>query len=323
MPTFRKRGDSWRAEIKIKGVRESASFDTKAAAQAWARERETEIADGARGRIVPRTVRDAVTAYARDVCPKHRGERWERIRLTKILREIKFADRLMTEVSKGDISTWKGQLLETLADSSARREYGVLRQVFSWARDELGWLRYSPFDTVEPPPPGKPRRRRATDMEINCIVEALGYVRGRPPVHAQDYIALAMLLSVETAMRQGEILSLDETSWLKERRLIHLDRTKNGDERDIPLSTAAMAVLELAPTFPVDARTFDVLYRRARARAGVKDLHFHDLRREAATRLAKKLDPMTLAKMTGHRDLKVLLATYYAPDMSEAADLLG
>lgn len=323
MATFRKRADTWRAEIKMMGVRESASFDTKAAAQAWARERETEIAAGARGQILPRTVRDAITTYKLDVCPKHRGARWEMIRLTKIEREITFADRLMTEVHKGDINAWKLKLREKLADSSALREFGVLRQVFNYARDELGWLRYSPFDTVEPPPPGKPRRRRAHDNEISAIVQALGYERGTKPVHTQHYIALAMLLAVETAMRQGEILSLDEASWLKSRRLIHLDRTKNGDERDVPLSTAAIEVLELAPTFPVNARSFDALYRRARDKAGVKDLHFHDLRREAATRLAKRLDPMTLAKMTGHRDLKVLLATYYAPDMSEAADLLG
>ena len=54
-----------------------------------------------------------------------------------------------------------------------------------------------------------------------------------------------------------------------------------------------------------------------------QDLHFHDTRREALSRLAKKVDVMTLAKISGHRDIKILLnTTYYAPDMSDEAELL-
>lgn len=322
MATFRKRENSWRAEVFLRGTRESKTFDTKAAARAWAHERELEINAGARGKIIPRTVRDAIKRYREKVTPGHLGERWEKVRLTKIEREIAFADRLMTEVSKIDISEWRDQLLESLASSSARREYGILRAVFNVARDEWGWLRYSPFDSIAPPPPGKPRKRRASDAEIKAIIAALGYERGTKPTTAAHYIALAVLLAIETGMRQGEILSLSVENLLTEKRLIHLDKTKNGDERDIPLSKSALEILGLAPTFPVSAQTFDVLYRRAREKAKVDDLHFHDLRREATSRLAMKLDPMTLAKMTGHRDLKILLATYYAPDMSEVAQRL-
>ena len=53
-----------------------------------------------------------------------------------------------------------------------------------------------------------------------------------------------------------------------------------------------------------------------------EDLHFHDTRREALSRLAKKVDVMTLAKISGHRDIQILLNTYYAPDMSDVAGLL-
>ena len=56
---------------------------------------------------------------------------------------------------------------------------------------------------------------------------------------------------------------------------------------------------------------------------GNEDLHFHDTRREACSRLAKKVDVMTLAKISGHRDIKMLLNTYYAPDMKEVALQIG
>ncbi len=102
--------------------------------------------------------------------------------------------------------------------------------------------------------------------------------------------------------------------------------TKNGESRAVPLSKAALEILAKLPErgrlFAIDPRSFDTLFRKARNKAKVADVHFHDLRREATTRLAGKLDVMTLAKMTGHRDLKILLATYYAPRMADVADLL-
>ncbi len=47
MPTFIRRGDRWRAEVFKRGVRQSRSFDSKAAAQVWARRLEAEIDAGA------------------------------------------------------------------------------------------------------------------------------------------------------------------------------------------------------------------------------------------------------------------------------------
>ena len=72
----------------------------------------------------------------------------------------------------------------------------------------------------------------------------------------------------------------------------------------------------------VDPGTRDALFRRAKQAAGIADLHWHDLRHEAATRLARKLDVLDLARMTGHRDSKSLL-TYYNPTAAEIAKRLG
>ncbi|HHF5474929.1 TPA: tyrosine-type recombinase/integrase [Haemophilus influenzae] len=41
-------------------------------------------------------------------------------------------------------------------------------------------------------------------------------------------------------------------------------------------------------------------------------LHFHDTRRKALTRLSKKVDVMTLAKISGHKDISILQNVYYA-----------
>lgn len=318
MATYRRRGDTWRAEISRKGLRESATFRTKAQAVAWAAQREHEIAGGLAGQIVHRSVRQALERYAAEVSPQHKGRHWEQVRLTKLARDLPFSGRRMADITPADVAAWRDGQRGILAPASIRREFGLLRAVFAAARRDWGWLRSTPFDLLKPPPAGRPRTRRVSDAELEAIIAALG----AGPVSRS--IGLACRWALETAMRQGEILALTRDAIVG--RVAVLIDTKNGDRRDVPLSSAAMALLEFLPDrgllFPVDPRSFDTLFRKARKRAGVTDLHFHDLRREAATRLAAKLDPMTLAKMTGHRDLKVLLATYYAPAMQDVAKLL-
>ena len=71
----------------------------------------------------------------------------------------------------------------------------------------------------------------------------------------------------------------------------------------------------------VDPDTAGSYFREAVARAGIEDLHFHDSRHEATTRLAKKLHVLDLARVAGHRDIKQL-QTYYNRDAEELADLL-
>ena len=322
MATYEKRGDRWRVQVCVARVRQSATFPTKARAAAWAAKIESELRAQARGEIVQRSVRQALERYGEHVSPLHRGCRWEQVRLAKLARTLPFSRRRMTDVTRADLVGWRDDLLTTLATSSARREFGLLRAVFALAAREWGWLHRSPFDGVSPPPEGRPRSRRVSDAEVAAVVAALGYVPGARPETVSQFIAVACLLAVETAMRQGEILSLDQDA--RRGAVLHLDRTKNGDERDVPLSSRARALLELLPEtgqlFPVAAHTFDVLFRRAR---GTADWRFHDLRREATTRLAAKLDVLLLARMTGHRDVKTLLRTYYSPDMAGVADRLG
>lgn len=324
MATVEKRGKNWRALVRRKGFRpESATFRLKAQASAWAAEREGELVGMRHGIIPRRTVRQAIERYQEEVCPKHQGKRWELIRLDKILRNLDFADRDLGKVSAADIARWRDSM-SGLATSSARREYGLLRAVFTICVKEWAWLKDSPFRGIIPPAEGHARTRRISDAETEAIASALGYVRGSRPETASQFVACAFLWALETAMRQGEILSLTRDQITGP--VAFLPRTKNGEPRFVPLSSAALALLALLPAegylFPVANGTADTLFRKARENAGLLDLHFHDSRREAASRLAKKVDVMTLAKITGHKDVKLLLRVYYAPDMAAVAATL-
>ena len=48
-------------------------------------------------------------------------------------------------------------------------------------------------------------------------------------------------------------------------------------------------------------------------------MHFHDTRAEALTQLSRKVDVMTLAKISGHKDLSIMQNTYHRETAEDIA----
>lgn len=346
MAYYRKRGRMWRAEIERRGLKpESRTFPTKAEAVAWATELEAEILAGRRGAVVRRTVAQALQRYALEVSPSKRGGQWEKVRLVKLERELgAAADKYLEDLQPADLAAWRDRALrgegpprprrrsdggvtllspKPIAGASVRREMGLLRAVFEVARKEWGWLRANPLDGVGRPANGRPRTRVFSVAEQERILLSLGYDRGLPAASVTQRVGAAFLWAIETGMRAGELLNLTWDQVLVEARYAQLDRTKNGDARDVPLSKTALAILDDLPringaVFGVPTKSLDVLFRRARDRAGVEGATFHDARATFTTRTAKKLDILELARVLGHRDPRSLMV-YYRASASELA----
>lgn len=150
----------------------------------------------------------------------------------------------------------------------------------------------------------------------------MGFDWAKPPTTVKSYVPWVMLFALETAMRLGEILTL-EWGQVAE-KWVTLDKSKNGDSRTMPLSQKARRVIATMPkvgarVFMIRPGTFDTYWRAIRP----DGLNFHDTRATALSRLAPKFQPMELAKISGHRDLNMLLNTYYRPTPEELADRLG
>lgn len=338
MATFRKRGRTWRVEVYLGGVRVSATRATKAEAAAWARQREADILAHRRGEIIARSVRQALARYSAEVSPGHRGARWEQIRLAKLAKVLPFIDRRLEEVRTADIAAWRDAAIagipgedgsaRPLAPASVRREMVLLRGVFEVARREWGWLHVNPCAGIRWPSAGRPRDRRILPAEVDALLLALDYEIGSTPTRASHRVAVAFLLALETAMRAGELCGLTWADVDQTARAATLPETKNGERRAVPLSRAALDLLAVLPgegptVLGIGPRSLDVIFRRARDRAGILDLHFHDARHEAITRLARRLDVLDLARMIGHRDLKSLRVYYNATPAEIAARLDG
>src|SRR3546814_4036030 len=69
-------------------------------------------------------------------------------------------------------------------------------------------------------------------------------------------------------------------------------------------------------------RSRDALWRKARDMAGVQDLHYHDTKHEAATKLSRFLDVLALSHAIGTKDVRLLRDVYYNDDAERSAGLL-
>jgi integrase len=122
-----------------------------------------------------------------------------------------------------------------------------------------------------------------------------------------------IILAVETGMRRGELLAMCWTDVDFQARTVHLQMTKNGHSRTVPLSQRAREALRRLPqdaiaVFPVSANAFRLAWERLRRRAGVVGLRFHDLRHEAVSRFFEKgLTMPEVAAISGHRDPRMLM----------------
>jgi integrase len=133
-------------------------------------------------------------------------------------------------------------------------------------------------------------------------------------------------------MRRGEILALRWSDVYLSDSYVRLHDSKNGEARDVPLSTRAVQILRDLSTkpvhisgrvFPISPEALKKAFTRACERAGIMNLHFHDLRHEATSRIAERLDNiLELSAVTGHKTVQ-MLRRYYHPRATDLAKKLG
>lgn len=325
MPTITKRkgknGISYRVQVCVKGIREGATFPTKAEAVTWGHRREVELSGQDARDIGPkRTVRDLLEKYRDTITPNKATERHETDRINAFIRDYPgLAGMPLDTFDTPHLAEWRDARLKTVKGSTVLRELSIYRDAWTLARREWKWTKMNPFESLRPPKDSPPRDRLINPWkEVRPVLRALYYVTGKPPETHMQEVALAFLIALRSGMRAGEILQMSkQTVDLKQRvaRVAHKTQHLTGKPRAIPLSPHVMRllkpVMDREKFFSVPDSTRDALFRRARERCGVSGFTFHDARASALTRLARKVDVLTLSKISGHSDLKMLSRVYY------------
>lgn len=357
MASFRQRGElQWQARINRKGFpAQVKTFSTRADAEAWARQVESEID---RGMFVSRveaestSLSEAFERYEREISALKKGAVQERSVIV-IWKATDLARRSLVAVRSADVARLRDEWLKIHKSATVLRRLAVLSHVFTIARKEWGMEGLlNPVELIRKPQvsnartrrivtmaPAAPGSERCSEGEVERILAATG----------SDILPAIVRLAIETAMRRGEIVSLCWEHIDLKRRVAHLPSTKNGNSRDVPLSSKAIAALASVQGAGsgVSGRVFDVredtvtqAFDRALKRARsiylkeckeadeepdtqyLTDLRFHDLRHEATSRLADIFPLHELTKITGHKDTRMLMR-YYHPRAEDLAKKLA
>lgn len=328
MPTIVKWPNGYQCRVRIAGhPPQSQVFETKGKAAAWGYATEAHLRSLKRG-TVKATLQDAIDKYIVDVCPTLKSGDNSAKRLKALSRTVGLLPTLrsLPDVTAQDLSRFRDTRLEQVSVATVRKEMTIIRSVLESARRDWGMIQVNPIGDVKKPPAPSNRARLFVGDELVRITDRLGYVDKVETLSQQ--VAVALLLAFETAMRSGEIIGLTWDRVHLEAQYVSLPETKNGDSRDVPLSSKAVELLrklrglDKTQVFTVTDASRDALFRKARDACNITNLHFHDSRANAITALSKKLDIHDLARMIGHRDIRSL-QIYYRRTASDIARSLG
>lgn len=351
MATITKRGPyQWRAQVRRRGFPEqSKTFETKVEAEAWTRMIESEMARGVwldRSEAENTTLRELLNRYEKEVSPRKRSHARE-VSFLNTWRQTDLAARMVSRIRGTDVAALRDEWLEELAPASVLRRLQVLSHVFNTARKEWGMESLAnPVGAITKPTPNNERERRFSPEELESIIATT----------LSPFLPAMLRIAVQSAVRRGELVGLrwEHVHLEGEAPHVHLPLTKNGDSRNVPLlpevvraiqSWRAVVVERLRArgelsealqgrVFPIRADAVTRAFGRARDRARaayeadckqagktadasfLRDLTFHDARHEATAQFATLVDGIDLAKITGHKDPRMLMR-YYHPTPQE------
>ena len=289
--------DSWRAQIQRNGVRSSKVFDTKREAQAWALEQE---AQAKRVRKGAHTFGDAVDKYIESVSSRKDGKVWE-VRRLNAMRDYFGSDAGLDEIRSPQIGEWRDDRLKTVSGSTVQREANILRNLFKVAMNEWHWMEHEPFKGVKLPKENDARHQLWTWSLIKRVLRA-------PRTGKTAEMQAAFHIALRSAMRLQEVLEAPAN--FDSKRQVVTVKTKTEKRAEIPIGRLGSKLIRAA-TFTVGPNEGSVLFSKLCRELMIEGLTFHDSRATALTHLARKVDVLTLAKISRHKNLSLLSNTYY------------
>lgn len=332
------RGKTWRAVIRRAGFPvQSKTFDKKKDAEAWAAAVESRLGVSQQDRLQLKqatvtTCRDIFQRYHDEVGVTQKGINACSI-LVRLIRDAAFMRMRFDRVAASDIRDWRDARVKEIKPASVHREMNTISAVFTHAIKEWGApLPANPCHSVSRFKGADVARNKLWRPEdVQAFLKAANFNEDSYPNTGRDYCGWVLLLLVETAMRIGEVCLPTVADFHAAEKYIHLSDTKNGDMRDVPLSTKALSILTVLchgkkpndKIIPVKANTLGEYMLDIRRSCGLEHLVQHDARHTAATAISKKLsNVLELSAVTGHRSLKSL-KRYYHPNPTEMAGKLG
>jgi integrase len=309
MASIQKHGDKWRAQVYKNGVRASTVWDSKQAAKDWAARKEAELGAGIKqGR---QTFGQAVALYLKTVSSQKSDPEWEARRMAAFVDHFGESTPL-AKIGSEAVGQWRDKRLETVSGSTVQREANLLRNLFTRAADEWKWITVNPFRGVRLPAHNPARHQVWTWQLMKRVLRAERGGKTLEVIHA-FHIAL------HTAMRLSEVLAAKVDGKVA---LLPKDKTTKAPVK-VPLARKGAALLRKYGPFTVGPNEASTLFSELCADLLIEGLTFHDSRATALTLLSRRVDVMTLARISRHKDLRILMDSYYRETAEQIAARLS
>lgn len=328
MGTVVRRGTKWRAVIRKRGHRvRTKTFIRRAHAERWIRATEVQIEEhGLTGQ--DHDLRALMRRYVKEIGAIRPWERTHRGNLERFARGLDgttLADMtpqwFVDYARKRNVSPATIAQEMTYLSTALRTAEAMWGVTVDWAsmrkgRQLLRQLRLSGKS--------RERERRPEGDELSRI-----------KAHVQSTLPVADIVdfAVASAMRIGEITRIAWTDLDENKKMVMIRDRKHptdklGNDQWVPLLGNALPIIKRQPRgddriFPYDPGSVAAAYQRARRRAGVNGLRFHDLRHHAISLLFERgYGVHEVALVSGHRSWQQLRRyTNLKPESLHAKDV--
>lgn len=315
MASFQERGGSWRAIVRRKGMKpKTRTFPTKTLAKLWADRVEREMAEQeARGHteLDGQTLADTIAWYRKTIGKLKHLTSTQLGNLTRVEEGLgdKIAGRLtaadviehVRRRRQGEHLTKDGKRIPACGPATMNVELGYLSEVLKLAKS-MGRLTLQHDPVAEARPAlrlvkmiakAKRRDRRPTTEELKRLNEYFEANAWRSTIPMPTLIGFA----ITTGRRESEITRLLRSDLDTGKRTALLrdakhPRAKDGNHKRFPLLGQAWQLVKSQPVttgedriFPYNSKSVGTAFTRACKALNIVDLHFHDLRHEATSRL--------------------------------------
>lgn len=313
------------ATIRIKGFSPIArTFDTKGEAKIWAANVERDMRMGRYQDVRPAEkilLGEALERYLKNISTAKRinSGRRDKISACALLKGFG-QDIFLQGINPQRLAIYRDVRLQCVSASTIQKEFALLSHLFNVARREWGLPVDNPVREISRPKVNNNRTRFLTKEEAQKLLECAKTSRNQK-------LYSYLLLMMHTGMRPSEAAGLRWGDVDLDGRLVKLQATKT-EMRYVPLTKMAESELRsmrsgevtkdmyiFLPNSRMNSTEINYIpchyfkrsFTTARNKAGLEDVHLHDLRHTAASHLLMSgVDIRTLAEILGHKTLQMV-----------------
>lgn len=219
-----------------------------------------------------------------------------------------FGHKYLSEITEDDFYNF----IEN-ASSNTAKTYQMFLQTFFAEAEECGFNVPTLKIKIGKKPPA--RVRYLTEEEAERLLKNSGDLK------------LLIKMALMTGMRKSEMINLTWQNIDLKAKLIHIEESKNGERRSVPISNSLLKELKLIENKNSNERIFKNIkslqyqFEKLLNVSEIKNFHFHDLRHTFASWLAiKGVSLYTIKEILGHKSITMTQRyAHLSPDSRQNA----